>query len=217
MKKCSTKYLFNSLISLYCAYLTIRNSYKTYSYEHKTTFAAYKLIKMNIKRPSDSLTIMTELVMPNDTNIVGNLLGGRLLHWMDICAAIAAQKHCKHVAVTASVNNVSFQTPIKLGDTVSLLAKVVRAFNTSMEVHIEVWAENLVKGTKLKSNDAFFTFVAIDNEGKPIKIPAIQPLSDDEQELYEQSLIRRQLKLLMANKLKLDKAPELKAQIEGWK
>src|SRR6185503_18762272 len=124
---------------------------------------------MEIKRPSDSLTIMNELVLPNDTNTLNNLMGGRLLHWMDICAAIAAQKHAKTIAVTAAVNNVAFNHPIKLGNVVTLHAKCVRAFNTSMEVHIEVWTQDLTKDDRVKCNEAFYTFVALDKEGNPVK------------------------------------------------
>jgi acyl-CoA hydrolase len=171
---------------------------------------------MNIKRPSDSITTMTNLVMPNDTNIVGNLFGGKLMEWMDICGALSAARHSKHVCVTASVNNISFKQPIHLGETVTLVARVVRAFNTSMEVYIEVYAEDIRKGTKRKSNDAYFTYVAIDDDHKTVKVPVIQPLSSEEQELFELSLIRRQLKLLMADKITLKDAPELQAQVMEW-
>lgn len=171
---------------------------------------------MNIKRPSDSITTMTNLVMPNDTNIVGNLFGGKLMEWMDICGALSAARHCKQVAVTASVNNISFKEPIHLGETVSLVARVVRSFNTSMEVYIEVYAENIRKGTKRKSNDAYFTYVAVDENYKTVKVPAIQPLSAEEQELFELSLIRKQLKLLMADKITLKDAPELQKQVMDW-
>src|ERR1700739_3356427 len=115
---------------------------------------------MEIKRPSDSLTVMNELVLPNDTNTLHNLMGGRLLHWMDICSAIAAQKHANAICVTAAVNNVAFNQAIKLGDVVTLQAKCVRSFNTSMEIHIEVWRQNLKEGNKVKCNEAFYTFVA---------------------------------------------------------
>ena len=171
---------------------------------------------MEIKRPSDSLVIMNELVLPNDTNMLNNLMGGRLLHWMDICAAIAAQKHAGVVGVTAAVNNVSFNHPIKLGEVVTLQAKVVRAFNTSLEVYIEVWAQDYKKNKKVKCNEAFFTFVALDADGKPMKVPQIHPLTDDEKELYDDALLRKQLKLLTSDKLKLDQAPELHSLFQKW-
>ena len=171
---------------------------------------------MQIKRPSDSLTTMTNLVMPNDTNIVGNLFGGTLMNWMDLCGAMAAARHAKHICVTASVNNISFRKPIHLGETVTLLAKVVRAFNTSMEVHIDVYAEDLKTDVKRKCNEAYFTYVAVDDHYKTVKVPGIMPLSEDEKELFERSLITRQLKLMMAEKINLGQAPELKAQVEEW-
>jgi acyl-CoA hydrolase len=171
---------------------------------------------MEIKRPMDSLTIMNEMVLPNDTNMLNNLMGGRLLHWMDICAAISAQKHAKTIAVTAAVNNVAFNHPIKLGNVVTLHAKCVRAFNTSMEVHIEVWTQDLTKDDRVKCNEAFYTFVALDKEGNPVKVPQIAPFSDDERVLYDMALQRKQLKLLMSGKMKIDDAPELKSQLMQW-
>ena len=118
---------------------------------------------------------MNELVLPNDTNPLNNLMGGRLLHWMDIAAAISAQKHCNNIVVTASVDNVSFRHAIKLGDVITIEAKVTRAFSTSMEVRLDVWAENIPSGTRVRSNDAFYTFVALNKEGKPISVPEIEP------------------------------------------
>ena len=106
---------------------------------------------MESKRSSESLTMMTEIVLPNDTNVFGNLMGGRLMYWMDIAAAIAAQKHCNAPVVTASVDNISFESPIKLGNTVHIQAKVTRAFNTSMEVHLKVWGEDQFNNTNTKA------------------------------------------------------------------
>lgn len=165
---------------------------------------------MEIKRPSDSLTIMNELVLPNDTNMLNNLMGGRLLHWMDIAAAIAAFKHTKHICVTASVDEVSFNYPIKLGNLVTLQAKVVRSFNTSMECYIEVFTQDMTTDVKVKCNEAFYTFVALDKDGKRVKVPTIQPLTEDEQKLYDYALIRKQQKLLTSGKITIDEAPELK-------
>ena len=171
---------------------------------------------MEVKRPSDSLVIMNEMVLPNDTNMLNNLMGGRLLHWMDICAAISAQKHAKTICVTASVDNVSFNHPIKLGNVVTLQSKCVRAFNTSLEVHIEVWTQNLAKDDRVKCNEAFYTFVALDSEGRPIKVPPIAPLTEDEKVVFEHALLRKQWKLLMAGKSDMSKAPELRKQFEQW-
>src|SRR6202008_1969963 len=105
---------------------------------------------MESKKPKDSVTIMTELVLPNDTNLFGNLMGGRLMYWMDIAAALAATKHCNSPVVTASVDNISFENPIKLGNVVHIQAKVSRSFNTSMEVHMDVWGEDLMHQYKYK-------------------------------------------------------------------
>ncbi|MEX0965735.1 MAG: acyl-CoA thioesterase [Bacteroidia bacterium] len=165
---------------------------------------------------SDTLTTVNELVLPNDTNPLGNLMGGRLLHWMDIAAAISAQKLARNICVTAAVNNVSFSQPIKLGNVVTLESKVVRTFHTSMEVHIQVWSQNFSTGTSYKCNEAYYTFVAISDIGRPLPVPEVEPETDEEKHLYAQAQIRRQLKLLMAGKISLDKAPELKATMHRW-
>ncbi|WP_374948678.1 acyl-CoA thioesterase [Mucilaginibacter sp.] len=166
---------------------------------------------MNGKAPKESYTIMNELVLPNDTNTFNNLMGGRLLHWMDIAAAISAQKHCNRVVVTASVDNVSFHHPIKLGDVITIEAKVTRAFNTSVEVRMDVFAENIPSGTRNKSNEAYYTFVALDQNGQTHPVPPITPETDTEVELFEGALRRRQLRLILGGKMKPDDATELKA------
>jgi acyl-CoA hydrolase len=114
------------------------------------------------KKPNDSQVSMTELVLPNDTNTLNNLMGGRLMHWMDIVSAIAAQRHSNRIVVTASVDNISFRQPILLGNVVTLRAKVTRAFNSSMEIRIDVESEDIPSGKKMLSNSAYFTFVAVD-------------------------------------------------------
>jgi acyl-CoA hydrolase len=163
------------------------------------------------KFPKESFTIMNELVLPNDTNTLNNLMGGRLLHWMDIAAAISAQKHCNRIVVTASVDNVSFKQPIKLGDVITIEAKVTRAFHTSVEVRLDVWAENIPSGTRAKSNEAYYTFVAVDQSGRTIPVPELLPESEDEKELFAGALRRRQLRLILAGKMKPHDASELKA------
>jgi acyl-CoA hydrolase len=163
------------------------------------------------KSPSESLVTMTELVLPNDTNTLNNLMGGKLLHWMDIVSAIAAQKHSNRIVVTASVDNVSFNCPILLGNVVTLTAKVTRAFNSSMEVHIIVTAEDIPSGKKITSNQAFFTFVAVDQSGRPIDVPEIAPETEEEKELFDGALRRRQLRLILAKRMKPDDANELKS------
>ncbi len=138
-------------------------------------------------------------------------MGGRLLHWMDICAAIAAHRHCGRVVVTASVNNVAFNQPIRLAEIVTLQAKVSRAFNSSMEVFIDVWVENNATGERRKCNEAIYTFVAVDQMGNPINVPELVPESDEEKARYDGALRRRQLSLILAGKMKPDDATELKA------
>ncbi|HET8860616.1 acyl-CoA thioesterase [Marivirga sp.] len=163
------------------------------------------------KNPKDTYTIMTELVLPNDTNPLNNLMGGRLMHWMDIVSAIAAQKHCNRIVVTASVDNISFQHPIALGDVVTLEAKVTRAFSSSVEVHIVVKGENIPSGKKYPSNSAFFTFVAVDQSGRPIDVPELIPETEEEQELFDGALRRRQLRLVLGKRMKPEEATELKS------
>ena len=163
------------------------------------------------KKAKESFIVMNELVLPNDTNTLNNLMGGRLLHWMDIAAAIAAQKHCNRIVVTASVDNVSFQHAIKLGDVVTIEAKVSRAFNTSVEVRLDVWAENIPSGSRQKSNEAYYTFVAVDQSGRTIPVPALVPETDEEQDLFDGALRRRQLRLILGGKMKANDATELKA------
>lgn len=166
---------------------------------------------MEPKKASESLTLMTELVLPNDTNLFGNLMGGRLMYWMDIAAALTAQKHCNAPCVTASVDNISFQNPIKLGNTVHIESKITRAFNTSMEIHLEVWGEDLIHQYRYKSNEAYFTFVSLDPNRKPRMVPPVIAETEEEIKLYEGALRRRQLRLILGGKMNPDEAEELKA------
>ncbi len=166
---------------------------------------------MDSRTPAESIVIMTELVLPNDTNVFGNLMGGRLMYWMDIAAALAAGKHCNAPVVTASVDNISFEAPIKLGNVVNIEAKVTRAFTTSMEVHLRVYGEDLTHQYRYKSNEAYYTFVALDPNRKPRPVPALQPQTDAEKVLFEGALRRRQLRLILGGKMKPNDATELKA------
>ena len=166
---------------------------------------------MDARKASESVTIMTELVLPNDTNLYGNLMGGRLMYWMDIAAALSAQKHCNAPVVTASVDNISFENPIKLGNVVHIEAKVSRTFNTSMEIHISVWGEDALLQHRYKSNEAYYTFVALDLSGKPSKVPQVAPETEEEKRLYDGALRRRQLRLILGGKMKPGDATELKA------
>ena len=166
---------------------------------------------MQAKKATDSLIIMTELVLPNDTNTFGNLMGGRLMYWMDIAAALSAMKHCGAPVVTASVDNISFESPVKLGNVVHIEAKVSRAFNSSMEVHLKVWGEDALHQYKYKSNEAYFTFVSLDPNGKPRSVPQLIAETEEEHKLFEGALRRRQLRLILGGKMKPTDAQELRA------
>ncbi|SFB41111.1 acyl-CoA thioesterase [Algoriphagus aquimarinus] len=163
------------------------------------------------KFAKESAVIMTEMVLPNDTNTLNNLMGGKLMHWMDIVAAIAAQKHSNSIVVTASADNISFQQPIALGNVVTLKAQVTRAFNSSMEVFIEVTAEDIPANKKVMTHRAFFTFVAVNENNKPSRIPELIPETPEEIENYEGALRRRQLRLVLAKRMKPEDAVELKS------
>ncbi len=136
------------------------------------------------------------------------------MHMMDVVAAISAQRHSNRIVVTASVDNVSFKYPIKLGNVVTLKAQVTRSFSSSMEVHIEVWSEDVPMNEKVKSNEAFFTFVAVDQGGRPIDVPDLIPETEEEKSLYEGALRRRQLRLVLAGRMKPSEATELKSLFE---
>jgi acyl-CoA hydrolase len=163
------------------------------------------------KTAKESFIIMTELVLPNDTNVFGNLMGGRLMYWMDIASALAAGKHCNSPVVTASVDNISFENPIKLGNVVHIEAKVTRAFNSSMEVHMKVWGEDTVQQYRYKSNEAYYTFVALDPNRRPKPVPQLIPETEEEVKLFDGALRRRQLRLILGGKMKPNDAAELKA------
>ena len=159
----------------------------------------------------ESAVIMTEMVLPNDTNTLNNLMGGKLMHWMDVVAAIAAQKHSNSIVVTASADNISFKEPIALGNVVTLKAQVTRAFNSSMEVFIEVTAEDIPANKKVMTHRAFFTFVAVNENNKPSRIPELVPETPEEIENFEGALRRRQLRLVLAKRMKPEDAVELKS------
>ena len=154
---------------------------------------------------------MSEMVMPNDTNNLNTLFGGKLMYWMDMAAAICAHKHTNNVVVTASVDNITFKAPINKGDIVTLNAFITRVFNTSMEIFIEVTAQNTNKKEKIESNTAFFTFVALNQKGKPVKVSEIHPENENDKKLFDGALRRRQLRLILAGKMKPEDAGELKS------
>lgn len=148
-----------------------------------------------IKKISDSIVTMTELVLPQHTNQLGNLLGGQLMHWIDICAALSAARHSNRVCVTASVDKIDFHHPVRLGNVVTLIASVNRAFRTSMEVGVKVFAESHTEGSKVHTNSAYLTFVSVDEDGKPIPTREILPETEDEKRRFENALQRRENRL----------------------
>jgi len=163
------------------------------------------------KRVSESRTVMTEMVMPNDANPMGNLMGGYLMRWMDIVAAICAGRHCEAHVVTAAVDHISFQKPIRVGEVVTLEAVVTRAFNTSVEVYVEVFSSDIKGQNPRRCNHAYFTFVALDEARKtPVEIPPVLPLSSEEQSLYESAARRRELRLILSGRIKPKDATEIR-------
>ena len=166
---------------------------------------------MDAKKANDSLTILTDLVLPGETNYLDNLFGGELLARMDRACSIAARRHSRRIVVTASVNHVAFNKSVHVGSVVILEAKVSRAFNTSMEIYVDVWIEDRQSGQKTKVNEGIYTFVAVDETGKPVQIPQIIPETDLEKERFDSALRRKQLSLILAGKLKPSEATELKA------
>jgi acyl-CoA hydrolase len=166
---------------------------------------------MKPKKVSESQTIMSEIVMPNDTNPLHNLMGGNLMRWMDIAAGICAGKHCESYVVTASVDHVSFQLPIPLGDVVTIKASVTRAFSTSVEIYVEVFADALKGGHARRCNHAYLTFVAVDEKTmKPFPVPPVLPLTSEEQNLFDSAKRRRELRLILSGRMKPSDAPEIR-------
>ncbi len=166
---------------------------------------------MSPKHPSESLTILTDLVLPSETNPLNNLFGGELLARMDRAASIAARRHSRRITVTASVNHVAFNRAIPLGSVVTVEAKVSRAFTSSMEIFLDVWIEDRESGNKTKANEAIYTFVAVDEMGNPVPVPPIEPQTDEEKSRYQAALRRKQLSLVLAGKMNPHDATELKA------
>jgi acyl-CoA hydrolase len=166
---------------------------------------------MKDKLVSESQTIMTEMIMPNDTNPLDNLMGGNLMRWMDIAGGICAARHCEEHVVTASVDHVSFTSPIKNGDVITLKAVVTRAFNTSVEVYVEVSAADITGANSRLSNHAYLSFVALDDKTKkPTKVPPLRPVSSEEQKRYDGASRRRELRLILSGRMKPSDATEIK-------
>jgi len=166
---------------------------------------------MKAKFPKESLTILTDMVLPSDTNPLDNLFGGELLARMDRASSIAARRHSRCIVVTASVNHVHFAKAVPVGSVVTIQAKVSRVFKSSMEIYLDVWIENRETGNKTKVNEAIYTFVAVDKTGKPVKIPQVVPETKLEKERFEGALRRKQLSLVLSGRMKPQDALELKA------
>ncbi len=166
---------------------------------------------MSPKTPKESLTILTDLVLPAETNYLDNLFGGELLARMDRACSISARRHSNRIVVTASVNHVAFNKAVPVGSVVSIEAKVSRAFTSSMEVYVDVWTEDRQSGVKTKVNEGIYTFVAVDETGKPVEIPQIIPETDLEKERFKSALRRKQLSLILAGKMNPSDATEIKA------
>lgn len=166
---------------------------------------------MQARTPEHSKTTLTDVVLPGETNSLHNLFGGELLARMDRAASIAAGRHCRHIVVTASVNHVAFNKAVPLGSVVTVEAKVSRAFKTSMEVFIDVWIEDRQSGDRTKANEGIYTFVAVDDIGKPVPVPEVIPETDIEKQRFDAALRRKQLSLLLSGKMKPIEASELRA------
>jgi acyl-CoA hydrolase len=166
---------------------------------------------MTPKPASESLTILTDLVLPSETNPLNNLFGGELLARMDRAASIAARRHSRRITVTASVNHVAFNRAIPLGSVVTVEAKISRSFKSSMEIFLDVWVEDRESGNRTKANEAIYTFVAVDDTGRPVEVAQVIPETDLEKERFDAALRRKQLSLVLAGKMKPQEATELRA------
>jgi acyl-CoA hydrolase len=147
---------------------------------------------MKAKTPTESETIKTEVVFPNDTNPMGILQGGRMVQWMDIAAAVCAQKHAAKIAVTVSIDNVSFNRSARIGDIITIRAVITRAFSTSMEIFVSAHAKNVISQESNLINEAYFTFVALDDHARPTAVPTVTAVSKEEKQRYRDALLRKQ-------------------------
>jgi acyl-CoA hydrolase len=164
-----------------------------------------------VKAPKESLTILTDIVLPGETNPLGNLFGGELLARMDRACSIAARRHSRRIVVTASVNHVAFNKAVPVGSVVTIEAKVSRAFKSSMEIYVDVWIEDRESQERSKVNEGIYTFVAVDTTGTPVTVPQIQPETELEKQRFDSALRRKQLSLVLSGKMKPKDATELKA------
>lgn len=166
---------------------------------------------MSSKTPKESLTVLTDMVLPGETNPLSNLFGGEILARMDRACSIAARRHSRRIVVTASVNHVAFTKAVPVGSVVTVEAKVSRAFKSSMEVYVDVWIEDRESGEKARVNEGIYTFVAVDETGSPIPVPQINPETELEKTRFDGALRRKQLSLILSGKMKPQDATELKA------
>lgn len=154
-------------------------------------------MKTTIKRsklPKESETIVTEVVCPNDTNPMGILQGGKLVQWMDIASAVCAQNHAEYICVTASIDSVKFKTPAKVGDIITIKAKITRSFSSSMEIFVQAWAKKVLSQKAYLINEAYFTFVAIDDYGNPCQVRGVKPKTLEEKKQYIEAEKRKKLR-----------------------
>ncbi|HEY9168378.1 MAG TPA: acyl-CoA thioesterase [Lutibacter sp.] len=170
---------------------------------------------MMVKTPKESLTIFTDIVLPGESNPLGNLFGGELLARMDRACSIAARRHSHEIVVTASVNHVAFNNAVPVGSVMTIEAKVSRAFKSSMEIYVDVWVEDRESQVRSKVNEGIYTFVAVDKSGKPVTVPQLQPETRLEKERYEGALRRKQLSLILSGRLKPSEAEELRKLFIG--
>ena len=144
------------------------------------------------RKVAGSRSEMTELILPNDANTLGNLLGGRLMHYIDLVGAMAAYRHARAHVVTASMDHIDFIAPVHVGDLLILKSSLNRAFRTSMEVGVKVWVEHTIDGTMRHVASAYLTFVAIDRQGQRVRVPPLAPATEDDQRRYDDAGRRRQ-------------------------
>ena len=164
-----------------------------------------------VKTPKESLTILTDIVLPGETNPLGNLFGGELLARMDRACSIAARRHSRRIVVTASVNHVAFNKAVPVGSVVTIEAKVSRAFKSSMEIYVDVWIEDRESQERSKVNEGIYTFVAVDTTGTPVTVPQIKPETELEKKRFQGALRRKELSLILSGKMNPNEATELKA------
>ena len=158
------------------------------------------------KRISESTVEMAEIVLPNDTNPLGTMLGGKVMHLIEIAGAIAAHRHSRRYVVTASVDNLEFQYPLRTGQVILLKAHVTRAFQTSMEVEVRVFLEDTLTGKKKQTSSAFLTYVALDDRGHPTEVPPLLPRTAEEKRRYEEARLRRRRRLSLRNRHRPDRS-----------